>query len=81
MGRDHPGLRAQIALFEARAGHLDAAIREIERSLALHPTTEAWVLLGSFRERQGDRKRARAAYREALEIAPEYRPALRALTR
>lgn len=81
LGRAHPGLHAQIALFDAHAGRLDDAIREIERSLELHETAEAWVLLGNFRSRKGLRSPARAAYREALVIDPGNQPAKRALKR
>lgn len=81
LGRAHPGLHAQIAIFDSRAGHLDDAIREIERSLELHATAEAWVLLGNFRARKGLRSAARSAYREALAIDPGSQTATRALKR
>ena len=71
VGRDHPGLHTQIALFDARAGQLDAAIREIERSLELQPTAEAWKLLGKFQTRKGDREAARHAFEKAREYDPE----------
>ena len=81
VGRDHPGLRAQIAIFDAHAGHFDDAIREIERSLELHSTAEAWVLLGNYRLQRGETTLARSAYLEALAIGPDYKPARRGLAR
>jgi hypothetical protein len=71
VGRDHPGLRAQLALFAEHAGDLQGGMREIRRSLALHPTAGAWVILGRLEERSGNRERALAAYREALALDPD----------
>jgi cytochrome c-type biogenesis protein CcmH/NrfG len=65
VGRESPSLHAQIALFDANAGDLDAAVAEIERSLALHPTAEAWSILGDLLRRQGKPDAARDAYGEA----------------
>jgi len=76
VGRDQPGLHTQIALFDARAGQLDDAIREIERSLELQPTAEAWRLLGKFQSRKGNRDAARRAYEKAREFDPAPRRAI-----
>jgi tetratricopeptide (TPR) repeat protein len=70
VGRDHPGLHTQIALFDARAGRLDDAIREIQRSLELQETVEALKLLGNFHSQKGDPVAARHAYEKARELDP-----------
>ncbi len=70
VGRDQPGLHTQIALFDARAGRLDQAILEIERSLELQPSAEAWKLLGNFHLRNGDDSAARRAHERADAMAP-----------
>jgi tetratricopeptide (TPR) repeat protein len=70
VGRDHPGLRAQLALFAEHAGDLETGLREIRRSLELHPTAGAFVILGRLEERSGNRERALVAYREALALDP-----------
>jgi len=72
LGRDHPGLRAQLALFAEHAGDPETGVREIRRSLALHPTAGAWVILGRLEEQAGRRDGARAAYREALALDPAH---------
>jgi hypothetical protein len=81
VGRESPSLHAQIALFDARDGDLDAAVAEIERSLALHPTAEAWSILGDLRLRQGRREAAGAAYGQALRLAPDRQDIRRRLQR
>jgi hypothetical protein len=81
LGRDHPGLRAQLALFAEHAGDPETGAREIRRSLELHPTAAAWVVLGRLSEQAGDREGALAAYREALVLDPAQREARRASRR
>jgi tetratricopeptide (TPR) repeat protein len=78
-GRDHPGLHTQIALFDARAGRLDEAILEIERSLELQPSAEAWRLLGKLHNKKGDREEARRAFKQAKSF--ESNPQAREITR
>ncbi|HXV36846.1 MAG TPA: hypothetical protein VEC18_06845 [Myxococcota bacterium] len=68
VGRDPPALHTQIALFEARAGRLAEAIREVERSLALQSTAESWTLLGELHARNGDAAASRLAHRRAREL-------------
>jgi hypothetical protein len=71
VGRDNAGLHEQIALFDAHAGRLDDAIREIERSIELHETGEALKLLGKFNSQEGNTEAARDAYERARELAPK----------
>ncbi len=75
VGRDQPGLHTQIAMFDARAGRLDDAILEVERSIELQETTQAWNLLGNFYTRKGDMEAARHAYEKARELKLELRRA------
>jgi tetratricopeptide (TPR) repeat protein len=70
VGRDSPAVHAQLALFAEAAGDYETGVREIERSLELHPTAEAWVILGRLHARSGRRARALAAYEKALQLDP-----------
>lgn len=52
-------------------GSSDAAEAELDRALALNPRyLPAWLNLGNLHEDRGDREAARAAYQQALAIAP-----------
>jgi len=70
MGRDGANLRVGLALVAAQAGETERAHAELDRSLALHPTAEAWRTRGWLHEREGDGARAIAPYREALRLRP-----------
>jgi len=70
VGRDQAGLHTQIALFDARDGRLDDAIREVERSIGIQETAEAWKLLGKLHSRQGELEASRNAYDRARELEP-----------
>jgi Flp pilus assembly protein TadD len=71
MGRDDPSLHALIGALRAEAGDPEGARRALERSLALHPTANAWVDLGVLREREGALAEALSAYRAALALQPQ----------
>ena len=55
---DHPGLLYSLACFEALAGHHEAAIDHVRRSLELDPRRKDWALqdddLASIRDRMSD---------------------------
>jgi Flp pilus assembly protein TadD len=68
-----------IALYHAnhgaellRAGHLDAALPWLRKSVAIDPELgDGWVDLGVGLRRAGDLGGAEAAYRKALEVNPQ----------
>lgn len=68
---------AALALWEEgsrlqMAQDLDAAERLYRRSLALHPTAEAWTFLGWLLSWRGDIERAIEYCRRAIEVDPGY---------
>jgi tetratricopeptide (TPR) repeat protein len=71
VGRDQAPLHVQIAHFDARADQLDDAIHEVERSLELDPTAEAWELLGEFYSQQGNQEAAVRANAEAQKLGSD----------
>ena len=71
VARDHPGLHHDLGVLAVRAGDLETAARELERSLALAPAASTWLTLARVeqsRERWGNALRA---YGAALEIDPD----------
>jgi tetratricopeptide (TPR) repeat protein len=75
VGRDSPSLRVALAILAAQKGDEAEARAQLERSLALRPTPEAWRTIGWLHERAGESARAIAPYREALKLAPDFAPA------
>ena len=60
----------------------DAAVAQVRRAIGLDPTRpEAFNLLGTLLEIQGDRAEAQKNYRAALVLDPSYSPALQNLER
>ena len=76
MGRDSPRTRLILAQQALRAGDLEVARENVERSLALHPTPDAYLARARLRGRAGDRRGEMEAYRAALEIDPDHVEAL-----
>jgi hypothetical protein len=76
LGRDNPELRSEIARLRLAHGDLDGSLSALEQSAALLPTASTWVRQGLVQERRGDRAAALAAYERALELAPDFVPAL-----
>jgi tetratricopeptide (TPR) repeat protein len=54
-----------------QAGEMETGRRELERSLAIGPTADAWAALGLLREEHGQVEEARAAYDAALALDPD----------
>jgi tetratricopeptide (TPR) repeat protein len=77
IGRDSPRTRLILAQQALRAGDPGGARENVERSLALHPTPEAYVARARLRGRAGDRRGEMEAYQAALEIDPDHVEALR----
>ncbi len=71
IGRDSADIHTEIASLHAREGDFDSALASLERSIALHPNSSAWLNIGSIRERLGDGRGALDAYRQAAEIDPD----------
>jgi Tfp pilus assembly protein PilF len=72
LGRDSASLHVGLALLAAQEGEVERAQAELDRSLALHPTADAWRTRGWIHEREGDSARAIAPYREALRLRPRW---------
>ena len=60
-------------------GDLDGAIEDFEASVAKNPFAEAYFNLGTAYQKKGDIEKAKAAYKKALELKPDYSEAARAL--
>jgi Tfp pilus assembly protein PilF len=54
-----------------RAGDLETGKRELERSLAIGPSSLTWVAMGELHQSGGDVEEAFAAYAAALALDPE----------
>lgn len=76
VGHGHPALHLNLGVLAVRDGELDVARREAERSLALGPSVEAWMLLGQVSQLAKQWDEARAAYDSALALDPSHLPAL-----
>jgi tetratricopeptide (TPR) repeat protein len=71
-----------LALIEKQAGHYDRAIVLLQRVVKLQPrNATAWNLLGQSLEYQSQSQAAIAAWRHAIEIAPDNTEALWSLAR
>jgi tetratricopeptide (TPR) repeat protein len=74
VGEDRKGMGLFLrAMYDQRAGHVDKAIKKLEKALKVLPTEmipEAQMLLGRCQESIGD-KRAMAAYQAAAKAAPQ----------
>jgi tetratricopeptide (TPR) repeat protein len=68
IGRASPEVRTRIGLLELRAGRLDAAERDFDESLALHPTASAWIAKGYVAAKRDDFPDALASYDRALAL-------------
>jgi hypothetical protein len=66
IGRASPEVRTRIGLLALRAGRLDAAERDFDASLALHPTAAAWIAKGYVAAKRGNFADALASYERAL---------------
>jgi hypothetical protein len=70
VGRESADVHTEIASLQAREGNLQGAIDSLQRSIALHPTSSAWLNIGSIREQLGDAEGALTAYHEAARLDP-----------
>ncbi len=70
LGRDSSEAHASVGFLRARRRDHQGAIEEFERSLALRPTVETWLNLGSVHEHDGEVRQALNAYESALALAP-----------
>ncbi|HUO16933.1 MAG TPA: tetratricopeptide repeat protein [Verrucomicrobiae bacterium] len=65
-------------LLARKQGQLDAAIRDLSRSVELEPTARAYTELGRTLAQAGRSGDALAAYKEALKLAPDFAEAQQA---
>lgn len=70
LGRASPSLLANVGVLAASQGDLERARRDIERSLALHPTADGYRALGWLHQQSGEAEKAIGPYRKALEMRP-----------
>ncbi len=76
VGHDHPTVHLNLGVLAVRAGDLETAQREAQRSLELGPNVEAWMLLGMVRQDTKQWQQALEAYEAVLDLDPTYVPAL-----
>jgi tetratricopeptide (TPR) repeat protein len=60
-------------------GDLDGAIEDFEAAVAKRPFAEGYFNLGTAYQKKGDTEKAKAAYKKALELKPDYSEAAKAL--
>jgi tetratricopeptide (TPR) repeat protein len=77
IGRATPEVRTRMGLLELEAGQLDAAEKNFDASLALHPTAAAWVAKGFIQSKRAQFGEALASYDHALALDPSHVEALR----
>jgi cytochrome c-type biogenesis protein CcmH/NrfG len=70
VGRDDPIVRYNLAMHALRENDLDGARRDLERSLALQRSRNAWIALGVVEQRAGAFRKALRAYDSALGLDP-----------
>jgi tetratricopeptide (TPR) repeat protein len=76
MGRDGPEIHARLAEFAAARGDWEGALRRTARGAELGRDPAPLVALGARAERQGEAASAVAAYEAALDVDPDFVPAL-----
>lgn len=72
LGRSSPSLLANVGVLAASQGDLETARRDIERSLALHPSADGYRALGWLHQRSGEPEKAIVPYRTALSLRPDW---------
>jgi len=66
----------ELAQRLGRTDQANDALRILELSVELNPeSAQSWFAMGQLHERAGDTQAAIEAYRQALEISPDFRPA------
>lgn len=79
---DNAALRASLAGTLGALGRYDAALVELDRSIALEPlNAEAYHNRAVILQRQGEIAKAVADYQTAVRYSPQYTPSARALER
>jgi len=73
LGRDSANLRANLGVLKAIQGDTGGALREIDRSLSLYPTSRAWHAKAWIHENSGNQNLAIYSYGESLKLAPSWR--------
>jgi len=68
LGRDSPRFYVALSRLATQRGDGAQARRELERSLALYPTAEAWYVLGNWHEKAQDWRQAGSAYANAIAL-------------
>ncbi len=66
----------ELAQRLGRADRADTALRVLQLSIELNPrSAQSYFAVGQIHERAGDKQAAIDAYRKALELSPDFRPA------
>lgn len=79
IGRESHAVHQQLGMRYAKRKEWDLARRHLERSLAIHPSVEAWQTLGRVHSETGELRAARDALEAALALSPEHLASLRLL--
>jgi tetratricopeptide (TPR) repeat protein len=73
VGRDSPSVRANLGVVKASQGDVEGGRAEVERSLALYATPEAWRAKAFIHEGEGELLEAIHSYRESLKLGGSWR--------
>jgi hypothetical protein len=76
IGRESPHTHVRMARVLAGRNDLGAALAEYRRSLAVYPTTDAWIGVGQLLAGEGHWREASDAFAAALEVEPDDMDAL-----
>ena len=76
VGRDGPRIHVSLGRLAARQGDQGRALSEYRKSLALHPTPDAWIGIGKIHEARRELEPARDAYGAAIALDPRDATAL-----
>ena len=67
----------ELAKVYAATGNYDQGIRKLEEAIKLEPgNTRLYMLSGVLYQKKGDLPKAREAYEKAVEVDPNFAPAL-----
>jgi tetratricopeptide (TPR) repeat protein len=73
LGRDSANLRANLGVLKASQGDAEGGLAQVDRSLALYPTSRAWHAKAWIHENAGDQYLAIRSYGESLQLESSWR--------
>jgi len=73
---EHPRLLSELARCYESAGNMDMTIETVRRLIDVSPHAEYYSRLGDLLQENGDIEGAESAYRDAVNMSPNYAPAM-----